>query len=104
MAEQTKTSTEQTKRDMAKVYGISLTDIEEVILPDGKEYFKFYNPEDKSIKMIEDRKDSSNLSEQFKAMQATISASQSTNERQNARAVFDYQLKYQNLLFNIYYL
>ena len=27
--------TEQTKQDMAKVYGISLTDIEEVILPNG---------------------------------------------------------------------
>lgn len=97
MAEQTKNSAEQTKQDMAKVYGIRLTDIEEVILPNGKEYFKFYNPEDKTIKMIENRRDSANLSEQFKAMQATISASQSENERQNARAVFDYQLKYQNV-------
>lgn len=91
------TTMEQTKKDMAKVYGISLTDIEEVILPNGKEYFKFYNPEDKTMKMIENRNDSGNLSEQFKAMQETLSASQSANEKQNARAVFDYQLKYQNI-------
>lgn len=90
-------STEETKKDMAKVYGISLSDIEEVILPNGKEYFKFYNPEERTVRMIENRKDSGNLSEQFKAAQATISASQSENERQNARAVFDYQLRYQNI-------
>lgn len=97
MAEHVNSSTEQTKQDMAKVYGIRLTDIEEVILPNGKEYFKFFNPEDKTIRMIENRHDSANLSEQFKAMQATLSASQGENERQNARAVFDYQLKYQNV-------
>ena len=93
--------TEQTKQDMAKVYGISLTDIEEVILPNGKEYFKFYNPQERTIRMIENRRDSGNLSEQFKAAQLTISASQSENERQNARAVFDHQLKYQNIELNL---
>lgn len=90
-------SAEKTKQDMAKVYGISLADIEEVILPNGKEYFKFYNPEERTIKMIENRTDSGNLSEQFKAIQTTLMASQSENEKQNARAVFDYQLKYQNI-------
>ena len=90
-------SVEQTKQDMAKVYGIKLTDIEEVILPDGKEYFKFVNPEDRTTKMIENRKDSFNLSEQFKELQSALAISQTENERQNAKAVFDYQLKYQNI-------
>ena len=99
--EQAKDKTEQTKQDMAKVYGISLTDIEEVILPNGKEYFKFYNPQERTIRMIENRRDTGNLSEQFKAAQLTISASQSENERQNARAVFDHQLKYQNIELNL---
>lgn len=92
---------EETKQDMAKVYGISLTDIEEVILPNGKEYFKFYNPQERTIRMIENRRDTGNLSEQFKAAQLTISASQSENEKQNARAVFDHQLKYQNIELNL---
>lgn len=93
----TVTTPEETKQNMAKVYGINLNDIEEVILPNGKEYFKFYNPEDKSLRMIENRRDSNNLSEQFKAIQQTLASSQSENERQNAKAVFDYQLKYQNI-------
>lgn len=99
--EPTQSKVEQTKQDMAKVYGISLTDIEEVILPNGKEYFKFFNPQERTIRMIENRRDTGNLSEQFKAAQLTISASQSENEKQNARAVFDHQLKYQNIELNL---
>lgn len=91
------TTKEQQMQDMAQIYGISLADIEEVHLDNGKEYFKFYNPEDKSIRMIENRKDGKNLSEQFKEVQQTLSYSQGDNSVKNARAVFDYQLRYQNI-------
>ena len=95
--EKQENTVEQTKQNMAKVYGIRLTDIEEVILPNGKEYFKFYNPDDQTIKMIENLHDSKNLNEQFTEFQKSISTSQSENERQNARAVFDYHLKFYNI-------
>lgn len=95
--EKTNTSKEQQKKEVAQVYGISLADIEEVHLDNGKEYFKFYNPEDKSIRMIENRRDGKNLSEQFKEIQQTLSYSQGDNSVKNARAVFDYQLRYQNI-------
>lgn len=95
--EKQENTVEQTKQNMAKVYGIRLTDIEEVILPNGKEYFKFYNPDDQTIKMIENLHDSKNLNEQFTEFQTSISTSQSENERQNARAVFDYHLKFYNI-------
>lgn len=91
------TSKEQQKKDVAQVYGISLADIEEVHLDNGKEYFKFYNPEEKIVRMIENRKDGKNLSEQFKEVQQTLSYSQGDNSVKNARAVFDYQLRYQNI-------
>lgn len=91
------TSKEQQMQEVAQVYGISLADIEEVHLENGKEYFKFYNPEDKSLKMIENRRDGKNLSEQFKEVQETLSYSQGDNSIKNARAVFDYQLRYQNI-------
>lgn len=95
--EKQENTVEQTKQNMAKVYSIRLTDIEEVILPNGKEYFKFYNPDDQTIKMIENLHDSKNLNEQFTEFQKSISTSQSENERQNARAVFDYHLKFYNI-------
>ncbi len=91
------TSKEQQMQEVAQVYGISLADIEEIHLENGKEYFKFYNPEDKSLKMIENRRDGKNLSEQFKEVQETLSYSQGDNSIANARAVFDYQLRYQNI-------
>ena len=50
-------SKEQQMQEVAQIYGISLSDIEEVHLENGKEYFKFYNPEDKTIRMIENRRD-----------------------------------------------
>ena len=90
-------SKEQQMQEVAQIYGISLSDIEEVHLENGKEYFKFYNPEDKTIRMIENRRDGKNLSEQFKEVQQTLSYSQGDNSAKNARAVFDYQLRYQNI-------
>lgn len=96
-----KDTKEEPKEEVAKVFGISLTDIEEIHLPNGKEYFKFYNPEDRTVKMIENRRDGKNLSEQFKEIQQTLSYSQGENSLSNARAVFDYQLRYQNIELNL---
>lgn len=88
---------QQQKEEVAKVYGINLSEIEEVILPNGKEYFKFYSPEDRNLRMIENRKDGKNLSEQFKEIQERLGFSQGMDEKQNAKAIFDYQLKYSNI-------
>ncbi len=95
------TSKEEEMKGVAEVYGISLADIEEVRLPDGKEYFKFYNPQDRTVKMIENRRDGKNLSEQFKEIQRTLAASQGSDSLANARAVFDYQLKFENIELNL---
>jgi hypothetical protein len=94
-------SKQQQKEEVAKVYGINLSDIEEVVLPNGKEYFKFYNPEDRSLRMIENRRDYKNLSQQFKEIQEKLGFSQGIDDKQNAKAIFDYQLKYNNIELNL---
>ena len=99
--EKRETSKEEQMKGVAEVYGISLADIEEVHLPNGKEYFKFYNPKDRTVKMIENRKDGKNLSEQFKEIQKTLASSQGDDSLANARAVFDYQLKFENVELNL---
>ena len=94
-------STEQQKEDVAKIFGISLTNIEHVILPNKKEYFKFYNPADNTLRMIENRSDGKNLGQQFKELQKEMSFSQGDNEMENARAIFDFHLKYLNIELNL---
>ena len=93
----TQNSTEEAKKDMAQIYGLKLSDIEEVKLPNGKQYLKFYNPEDRSVRMIENSATVGDLSDQFKNIQSRLAASQGENDRENARAIFDYQLKYKNI-------
>ena len=50
--QQSKTD-EQKKKELAEAFGIDLKDIEHVVLDNGREYFKFVNPTDKSVRMIE---------------------------------------------------
>ncbi len=90
-------SKEEQKQEIAKVYGISLADIEEIILADGTEVFKFYNAEDRTMKMIENRPNGYNLSQQFKDIQQRLTVAQGDNSIQNARAIFDYQLQNQKI-------
>jgi len=99
--QETTDSTEQQKEDVAKIFGISLNNIEHVVLPNKKEYFKFVSPTDKTVRMIENRRDGENLSQQFKKLQKEMSFSQSDNEMENARALFDFHLKYLNTELNL---
>lgn len=87
--------------EVAKKYGLNLSKIEEVILPNGKEYFKFFDVEDNTIRMIENRKDGKNLSEQFKDTQERLGLSQGENDKTNARAIFDYIVKFNNIELNL---
>ncbi len=91
------TSKEEQKKSVAAVYGISLADIEEVHLDNGKEFFKFYDANTRSLKMIENRKEDFNISQQFKSIQQSLSSSQGKDEASNAREVFNHQLRYQNV-------
>ncbi len=86
---------QKVKEDIAKTYGLSLDDIEQVKLENGKEFFKFYNPKDFSIRMLENNDYNNNLSVQFKDDQQQLTNAQKENSDDNAKAIFDYQHKYE---------
>ena len=84
------------KEEVAKAFGISLADIEHVELNNGKEFFKFYNPKDRSVKMIENIDYGHNLSMQFKNIQQELSFAQSQDERDNAEAIYEHSTAHKN--------
>lgn len=90
-------SLEEQKKEVAEAYGISLSDIEHVQLENGKEFFKFYNPNTHTVKMIENRDYNNGLSEQFKSIQQELSFAQGKDERDNAGAIYDYNSAHKNI-------
>lgn len=88
----------ETKRqEIAHIYGLSLADIEHVVLENGKEIFKFYNPKDRSIKMIENRDYGSNMSESFKNIQQELTFTQSENAKENAEQIYNHNSDYKQV-------
>lgn len=92
---------EKQKEAVAKKYGISLADIEHVELDNGKEFFKFYNPKDRSVKMIENIDYDHGLSTQFKNIQQELSYTQGSNERDNAEAIYEHTSEHKNIELNL---
>lgn len=88
---------EEQKKEVAQAYGIKLSDIEHVRLENGKEFFKFYNPKNRQVKMIENRDYNNGISEQFKSIQQELSFTQSKDEKGNANAIYDYNSAHKNI-------
>lgn len=88
---------EEQRQEIAKVYGLSLADIEHVVLQNGKEFFKFYNPKDRSVKMIENRDYGVNMSQSFKTIQQELSFTQSSDAKENAEEIYNHNLEYKNV-------
>lgn len=95
---QNKKKNMETKRqELAHIYGLSLADIEHVVLENGKELFKFYNPKDRRIKMIENRDYGSNMSESFKSIQQELTFTQSENAKENAEQIYNHNSDYKQV-------
>lgn len=90
--QKTITPEEETKQ-VAELFGLSLSEIEQVKIG-NKEYFKINI--DGNVRMIENISESS-LLEQFRYQQDNLSFAQSDNEKQNAREIFNHQLRHQNI-------
>lgn len=89
-------SVEEQKKDIAKAFGISLSDIEHVEIDNGKEFFKLYDAKTNTVRMVENRDHNNNLSKQFKSIQQELSFSQGANEGENAREIFEYNREHKN--------
>lgn len=88
---------EEQRQEIAKVYGLSLADIEHVVLQSGKEFFKFYNPKDRSVKMIENRDYGINMSQSFKTIQQELSFTQGKDAKENAEEIYNHNLEYKHV-------
>lgn len=80
------------KKEVSKIYGISLENIEQVQAKD-KEFFKFVDSLG-NVKIIENIQNNFNLSEQFKSAQANYSFAQNNSEINNAQNIFEFEQKY----------
>ncbi len=94
---------EEKKAEIAKAYGVNLSDIEHVKLTDkngasnGQELFKFYNPKDRSLKIVEVPDSTTTAEQEFKADQSSLSFAQGADKRANAEAIYEYNAKHKNV-------
>lgn len=94
---------EQKKAEIAKAYGVNLSDIEHVKLTDkngatnGQELFKFYNPKDRSLKIVEVPNDTTTAEQAFRTDQSSLSFAQSADKRANAEAIYEYNARHKNV-------
>jgi len=77
--------------ELSKTYGLSLSQIT-VVNIEGKEYLKFYDPKEDTIKMIHNG--NQNLNEYFNELQNNLSFAKTGNELENARSIFEHEEKY----------
>lgn len=85
---------------IAKTYKLSLSQIEVVKIED-KEYFKFYDSDNKCIKMFENRIDR-DLNDQFINAQKELSFAQNEDELKNAKNIFEYESKYNRKMITFF--
>lgn len=78
---------------VAKTYGINLENMEQIKIKD-KDFFKFVDPKDGTVKLIENINEEYNLSEQFKETQQSYSSMQNSSELDNAANIFEFEQKY----------
>lgn len=88
------------KEEVAKTYGINLDNMEQIKVKD-KEFFKFVDPKDGTIKLIQNINEEYNLSEQFKETQQSYSSMQNSSELDNAANIFEFEQKYNKKELNL---
>ena len=92
---------EEEKKDLAQTFGLSLEDIEHFKLDNGHEFFKFKDPKDQSIKVIEHIDYNTNMNDMFKNTQNNLSSAKTNDASINARNIYDYNVKNKNLEVNL---
>ncbi len=87
---------------ISKKYGISVDSIEHIRLPDGKEYYHFYDIKLNKDIILKQNQDNKNMSEELKEVQEGLSNAQSTNEQVNGEEAFRYQRLHTNNEVKLY--
>lgn len=90
------------KEELAKTFGIDLKDIEHISINDGaKEFFKIFNPKDRSIRLIEVYGKGNDVQKHFEEIQKGLTSAQGDDAKSNARDVFEHELKYEHNEVNL---
>ena len=92
---------EEEKKDLAQTFGLSLEDIEHFKLDNGHEFFKFKDPKDQSIRVIEHIDYNTNMNDMFKNTQNDLSSAKTNDASSNARNIYEYNVKNKNLEVNL---
>lgn len=90
-------SKEEQKASLAKTFGLDLSDIEHVKLENGKEFFKFIDPETREVKMVENLEHNSSMMSSFESVQQELSFFQGKDQKKNARDIYEYNMKNKNI-------
>ena len=92
-----KKNPEEQKKEIAKTFGLNLEDIEHIKLDNGHEFFKFRDPKDQSIRMIENIDYGADMDSLFKGTQNGLLSAQTSDSKANARDIFVHNSNKKNM-------
>lgn len=87
---------EKKKEELAKTFGLSLSDVEHFKLDNGHEFFKFKDPKDQTYRVIEHIDYNTSMNDVFKNTQDNLSSAKTDDANTNARNIYDYNVKNKN--------
>jgi hypothetical protein len=93
---------EKKKEEIAKTYGIDLAQIQHIKIENGsKEFLKFMDPKDRSVKLVALFDRGINAQSSFENSQKGLSSAHGDDNKENAREVFEHDMNYKYNVVNL---
>lgn len=93
---------EQKKEEIAKTYGIDLSQIQHIKIDNGrKDFLKFVDPQDKSVKLVELINSGINAQANFENRQKELNLAHGDDEKANAKEILEHDMKYKYNVVNL---
>ena len=93
---------ENKKEEIAKTYGIDLALIEHIKIDNGnKELLKFVDSKDRSVKLVDLNSHGMDVQTNYEEKQKGLSSAQSDDKKENAKEVFELDMKYKYNVVNL---
>lgn len=93
---------EKKKEEIAKAYGIDLSQIQHIKIENGeKEFLKFVDPTDKSVKLVALFNRGMEVQSSFESSQKNLSIAHNDDNKSNAKEVFEHDMNYKYNVVNL---
>lgn len=93
---------EKKKEEIAKAYGIDLSQIQHIKIENGeKEFLKFVDPKDKSVKLVALFNRGIDAQSSFESSQKDLSIAHNDDNKSNAKEVFEHDMNYKYNVVNL---